>query len=117
MANLIDYILDLFRNPEAAAAYVADPEGAMRDAGVPPVSPAQFQAVAAAAAPAGVVMGGGDPVVGLQRAVADHHQVAQTLPLPSLRRPTSRPPRRLPVATTPMWPAITPSRATTTRPS
>ena len=82
MANLIDYILDLFRNPEAAAAYVADPEGAMRDAGVPPVSPAQFQAVAAAAAPAGVVMGGGDPVVGLQRAVADHHQVAQNFASP-----------------------------------
>ena len=36
----------------------------------------QLHAVAATAAPAGVVLGGGDPIVGLQRAVADHHSIA-----------------------------------------
>jgi hypothetical protein len=76
MTTLLDYILDLFRNPFAAAEYVADPAGALRDAGLPPVSAAQFASVAAAAAPAGAFYGGGDPYVGLQRAVADHHGIA-----------------------------------------
>jgi hypothetical protein len=79
MLTLIDYILDLFRNPAAAAAYIADPEQAMRDAGVPPVSAATMQAVAASAVPAGLALGGGDPVVGLQRAVADYHSIASPL--------------------------------------
>lgn len=82
MITLIDYILDLFRSPNTAAAFVTDPEQAMRDAGLPNVSAAQLQAVAATAAPAGALLGGGDPVVGLQRAVADHHQMAQNFASP-----------------------------------
>lgn len=76
MTTIIDYILDLFRSPDLAGAFVADPEQAMRDAGLPNVTAAQLQAVAATAAPAGVALGGGDPIVGLQRAVADHHSIA-----------------------------------------
>lgn len=76
MTTIIDYILDLFRSPDLAGAFVADPEQALRDAGLPNVTAAQLQAVAATAAPAGVALGGGDPVLGLQRAVADHHSIA-----------------------------------------
>lgn len=76
MTNLIDYILDLFRSPDVAANFVRDPNGAMRDAGLPNVSAAQLQAVATTAAPAGVALGGGDPVQGLQHAVANYHSMA-----------------------------------------
>jgi hypothetical protein len=76
MTTLIDFIMDLFRSPAAAAAYVADPEGALRDAGLPNVSAAQLASVAATAAPAGLALGNGDPVYGLQRAVADYHSIA-----------------------------------------
>lgn len=75
MTNLLDYILDLFRSPSAAANYVQDPGGALRSAGLQNVSAAQFQAVAASAAPAGVFLGGGDPVQGLQQAVANYHSI------------------------------------------
>ncbi|MGB5112500.1 MAG: IniB N-terminal domain-containing protein [Mycobacterium sp.] len=74
--TIIDYILDLFRSPDLAGAFVADPEQALCDAGLPNVTAAQLQAVAATAAPAGVALGGGDPVLGLQRAIADHHSLA-----------------------------------------
>ena len=80
--NLLDFILNLFRSPDAAQAFVADPDDAMRVAGVPPVNAAQFQAVAATAAPAGAMLGGGDPVVGLQRAVADHHSIPANIASP-----------------------------------
>lgn len=76
MTTIIDYILDLFRSPDLAGAFVSDPEQALRDAGLPNVTAAQLSAVAATAAPAGVALGGGDPVLGLQRAVADHHSIA-----------------------------------------
>ena len=77
MTSLLDFILDLFRSPAQAASFIQDPDGALRDAGLPNVSPAQIQAVAATAAPAGLALGGGgDPVVGLQRAVANHHSIA-----------------------------------------
>ncbi|MDH6198231.1 hypothetical protein M2272_004890 [Mycobacterium frederiksbergense] len=76
MTTLIDFILELFRSPAAAAAYVADPNGALRDAGLPNVSAAQLASVAATAAPAGIALGNGDPVYGLQRAVADYHSIA-----------------------------------------
>ena len=77
MTTLLDFILDLFRSPDVAASFIQDPDGALRDAGLPNVSPAQLQAVAATAAPAGLALGGGgDPVVGLQRAVANHHSIA-----------------------------------------
>ena len=75
IAPLIDFIMELFRSPDTAQAFVANPDQAMRDAGLPNVNAAQLQAVAATAAPAGAVMGGGDPIVGLQRAVADHHSI------------------------------------------
>ncbi|KHO28330.1 hypothetical protein QQ44_02060 [Mycolicibacterium setense] len=73
--SLIDFILDLFRSPASAASFIADPDGSLRDAGLPNVTAAQLHAVAATAAPAGVLLGGGNPVVGLQRAVADHHSI------------------------------------------
>jgi hypothetical protein len=76
MTTLLDYILDLFRSPDVAASFIQDPEGAMRDAGLPTVSAAQFASVAATAAPAGLALGGGDPVHGLQRAVSDYHSIA-----------------------------------------
>ncbi len=82
MTTLIDFILDLFRSPASAAAFVADPDGALRDAGLPNVTAAQLASVAATAAPAGYALGGGDPVVGLQRAVADHHQLASNIASP-----------------------------------
>jgi hypothetical protein len=75
MTNLIDYILDLFRSPSVAADFVQDPDGALRNVGLQNVSAAQFQAVAASAAPAGVFLGGGDPVQGLQHAVANYHSI------------------------------------------
>ncbi|WP_304114074.1 IniB N-terminal domain-containing protein [Mycolicibacterium bacteremicum] len=78
MTTIIDYILDLFRSPDLAGAFIADPEQALRDAGLPNVTAAQLQAVAATAAPAGIALGGGDPVLGLQRAVADHHSLANS---------------------------------------
>ena len=76
MTTLIDFILDLFRSPDRAAAFVLDPDQSLRDAGLPNVTAAQLQAVAATAAPAGLVLGGGDPVYGLQQAVASHHNIA-----------------------------------------
>ncbi|MFB1296140.1 IniB N-terminal domain-containing protein [Mycobacterium sp. pW049] len=82
MNTLIDFILDLFRSPAAAQTFVLDPDGALRDAGLPNVTAAQLASVAATAAPAGYALGGGDPVVGLQRAVADHHQLASNFASP-----------------------------------
>ena len=82
MQTLIDFILDLFRSPAAAASFVMDPDGALRDAGLPNVTAAQLASVAATAAPAGYALGGGDPIVGLQRAVADHHQLASNFASP-----------------------------------
>lgn len=80
--NIIDFILDLFRDPVSAASFVVDPDGALRDAGLPNVTAAQLASVAATAAPAGYALGGGDPIVGLQRAVADHHQLASNFASP-----------------------------------
>lgn len=76
MTTLIDFILDLFRSPDRAAAFVLDPDQSLRDAGLPNVTAAQLQAVAATAAPAGLVLGGGNPIQGLQQAVASHHNIA-----------------------------------------
>lgn len=80
--NIIDFILDLFRDPVSAASFVVDPDGALREAGLPNVTAAQLASVAATAAPAGYALGGGDPIVGLQRAVADHHQLASNFASP-----------------------------------
>jgi len=76
MASMIDWILDLFRDPAQAAAFVADPQRAMLDAGVSTVTSAQLAAVASTAVPSLALNGGGDPVVGLQQAVASHYGFA-----------------------------------------
>lgn len=74
MANLIDFILKLFRDPDEAQRFVADPDQALQDAGLPNVSAAQIHAVAETAAP-NLALGNDDPVAALQRAVADHHSI------------------------------------------
>ena len=74
MLTLIDWILDLFRNEDAARAFVSAPEQTMRDAGLAGVSAAQVSAVAATAVP-GLALGG-DPIVGLQRAVSNQYGFA-----------------------------------------
>jgi hypothetical protein len=73
--NLIDWILNLFRHEDEARAFVAAPEQSLRDAGLAGVPAAQLSAVVATAVP-GMVLGDGDPVVGLQRAVSNHHGFA-----------------------------------------
>jgi hypothetical protein len=78
MTNVIDWILDLFRDPVAAQAFVNDPDRAMANAGVQGVTAAQVNAVAATVAPAAVIHGGGNPVHGLQQAVAETHGFAYT---------------------------------------
>ena len=75
MIALIDWILSLFRSEDAARAFVAAPEQAMRDAGLAGVSAAQLSSVAATGVP-GLVLGGGDPILGLQRAVANQYGFA-----------------------------------------
>jgi hypothetical protein len=76
MTNVIDWILDLFRDPVQAQAFVNDPERTMQQAGVQGVTAAQVQAVAATVAPAAVIQGGGNPLHGLQQAVAETHGIA-----------------------------------------
>jgi hypothetical protein len=76
MTNVVDWILDLFRDPVQAQAFIADPDKSMQTAGVQNVSAAQVNAVAASVAPAAVIQGGGDPVHGLQQAVAQTHGIA-----------------------------------------
>ncbi|MGB3485997.1 MAG: IniB N-terminal domain-containing protein [Mycobacterium sp.] len=73
--NIIDWILDLFRSEDMARAFVAAPEQALRDAGLAGVSAAQLGAVASTAVP-GLVLGDGDPIVGLQRAVSNNYGFA-----------------------------------------
>lgn len=74
MIALIDWILNLFRNEDAARAFVAAPEQALRDAGLSAVSAAQLSSVASTVVP-GLMFdqSGGDPIVGLQRAVANQY--------------------------------------------
>jgi hypothetical protein len=76
MTNVIDWLLDLFRDPVRAQEFIADPSRAMAAANVSNVTAAQVQAVAATVAPAAVLQGGGDPVFGLQQAVAQTHGIA-----------------------------------------
>ncbi|CAN5611753.1 hypothetical protein BH10ACT9_BH10ACT9_38700 [soil metagenome] len=73
--NIIDWILDLFRSEDLARSFVAAPEQALRDAGLAGVSAAQLGAVASTAVP-GLVLGDGDPIVGLQRAVSNNYGFA-----------------------------------------
>jgi hypothetical protein len=72
MINLIDYILDLFRDENHAQAFVANPDQALAEAGLSTVSSAQLQSVAATAVPSLALGGSGDPVTDLQQAVSSH---------------------------------------------
>jgi hypothetical protein len=74
MTNLLDYLLDLFRDPVRGEEFVKDPDRAMANAGLQNVTAAQVQAFAATAAPS-LALGGGDPVCGLQEAVAESHGI------------------------------------------
>ena len=76
MKQIEQFIESLFRDETKAQAMIRNPEQTLRDAGLQNATHAQIQTVAATAAPS-VAMGGGDPVVGLQRAVANHHGIAQ----------------------------------------
>jgi len=76
MTNVIDWLLDLFRDPARAQEFISDPGRSMAAANVSNVTAAQVQSVAATVAPAAVLHGGGDPVVGLQQAVAQTHGIA-----------------------------------------
>jgi hypothetical protein len=76
MTNVIDWLLDLFRDPLRAQEFITDPARSMAAANVSNVTAAQVQAVAATVAPAALVHGGGDPVLGLQQAVAQTHGIA-----------------------------------------
>jgi hypothetical protein len=73
MINLIDYILDLFRDEGQAQAFVANPDQALADAGLSTVSSAQLQSVAATAIQSLAMGGNGDPVTDLQQAVSSHY--------------------------------------------
>jgi hypothetical protein len=73
--TLIEWILDLFRDEDAARAFVASPEQTMRDAGLAGVTAGQLANVAATAVP-GLALDGGDPIVGLQRAVSHQYGFA-----------------------------------------
>ncbi len=73
MANLVDYIMDLFKDPAKAESFVDNPQGALASIGLGNVTPEQIQAVAAMAAPAGAAVPGGQGMSGLQQAVANHH--------------------------------------------
>src|SRR4051812_17100105 len=72
MNSLIEYILSLFTNSDAARAFVYGPQQAMADNGLVNVTPNEF-AMAAANAMPGLNLGGGDPIGGLQQAVADQY--------------------------------------------
>src|SRR5258705_8260996 len=76
MVNVIDWLLELFRDPAQAAAFVANPDQAMADAGLSSVTSAQLAAVASTAIPSLALSGGGDPVVGLQQAGTSHYGFA-----------------------------------------
>jgi hypothetical protein len=89
--NLIDWILDLFRNEDVARSFVAAPEQTLRDAGLAGVSAGQLASVATTAVP-GLVLGGGDPIVGLQRAVSNQYGFAPAYdysPSPTFARETN----------------------------
>ncbi|WP_199177920.1 hypothetical protein [Mycobacterium hubeiense] len=75
--NLIDYILNLFRTNDVAEVqrFVANPVQAASTATGQAVTAAQLQTAYTAVAPVSAAYGGGDPIVGMQRAVANHHNL------------------------------------------
>lgn len=84
MTSLVDYILSLFRSEDAARSFVASSGQAMTNAGLVNVSPVEISSAAANALPF-LNLGAGDPIGGLQQAVADQY---------GLRRPRRWAPRR-----------------------
>lgn len=72
--TLIDWLLDLFRDEDAARAFVSSPDQSLRDAGLAGVNASQLATVAATAVP-GLALGS-DPIVGLQRAVSNQYGFA-----------------------------------------
>src|SRR5258708_30286616 len=75
MDSLIQYILDLFTNPDAARAFVSGPGQAMTDAGLVNVAPDEFSSAVANALP-GLPLGAGDPIGGLQQVLTDQYGFA-----------------------------------------
>ncbi|WP_373196779.1 IniB N-terminal domain-containing protein, partial [Mycobacterium marinum] len=75
MTSLVDYILSLFRSEDAARSFVASPGQAMTNAGLVNVSPVEISSAAANALPF-LNLGAGDPIGGLQQAVADQYGLA-----------------------------------------
>ncbi|HNM96116.1 MAG TPA: IniB N-terminal domain-containing protein, partial [Mycobacterium sp.] len=70
MDTVLQFILDLFRDENAAQAFVADPNAALADAGLADVIPQQLQSVAATAVP-GLELAPANPIAGLQQAVSN----------------------------------------------
>jgi Head domain of trimeric autotransporter adhesin len=81
MPNLVDWILELFRDQQLAQDFVTNPGPTMASAGLSTVSSAQLASVAAATVP-GLALGsgGGDAVLGLQQAVSNHFGFAPAMP-------------------------------------
>ncbi|MCT7658723.1 hypothetical protein [Mycobacterium deserti] len=76
---VIDYLIDLFGpnpDPQDVRAFVNNPVQAAQAATGQAVTAAQLQTAYTAVAPASAVYGGGDPIEGMQRAVANHNGVA-----------------------------------------
>jgi hypothetical protein len=75
MDNVIEWLKGLIDgDPAAAGAFVEDPMRAAQQAGFQNVTAAQLQTAAAVAAPA-AIQGGGNPVHGMQQAVAQSHGI------------------------------------------
>ena len=74
MTPLLDFILDLFRNENAAQAFVTDPAGTLANAGLSDVSPVQLQSVANTAIP-GLSLGDGDDPVRFSRHGVDDVEI------------------------------------------
>src|ERR1700753_3556809 len=72
MDRLIQYILDLFNNQDAARAFVSGPGQAMTDAGLVNVAPEEFSSAVASAVP-GLPLAVGDPIGGLPQVIADQY--------------------------------------------
>jgi hypothetical protein len=77
MINLLDYILDLFRDESHAQAFVANPDQALADAGLSTVNSARLHSVAATAIPSLAMGGSGDAVADLQQAVSSYYGFPQ----------------------------------------
>jgi len=79
MANLVDYIMDLFKDPGKAESFVDNPQAALASIGLGNVTPEQLQAVAAMAAPPASFADSGTCVVPFRdRTVSTAERVSDT---------------------------------------